>query len=204
MERIKAVSETPPTQVKGFCTTPIERIVCVLNLTFSFHPGFAIQNYLYNNTADISVVSASGITYIYHYAPINQTTTLGIRELAIRGIPGSTTDKESYNFTEPLVSTPQLTLANNSGQSPFQPLAATKTVAPGVSPGILVFWADKVTGDPQALSGYRTLSQASRLLSNPTWSSGSRPMPVPLGDNNTQPYHKRSLRSWLRRWLVRG
>ena len=170
-------------------------------LTVFFSSGFAIQNYLYHNTADLSVVSVGGTTYVYHYATVNQAPSAGIHELAIRGIPGSNTNKESYNLTESLVSSPQLALPNN-GQAPFQPLAAVRTVVPGVSPGIFVFWADKVTGDPQGLGGYRTFSQTSRLASNPSWSPTAQPMVVPLGENNTQPYHKRLLRRLLR-WLLR-
>lgn len=161
--------------------------------------GIKIENYLARNTADLSAISVNGTTYIYHHAAINQTANTGIHELAINGVPGSSKNLESYNLSEPLISSPQLTLAN-SGQSAFQPLAASKTIVPGVLPRIFVFWADQVTGDPNALSGYRALSQTSRHVSNSMWPT-TRAFPVPLGSNNSQP-SKRSLRSWLT-WILR-
>ena len=162
-------------------------------LKHTYPSGIKIENYLDQNTADLAAVSANGTTYIYHYATINQTANVGIHEMAIHGVPGSYTNQESYNLSEPLVSSPQLTLANN-GQSSFQPLAATKTVISGVNPKIFVFWADKVTGDPKSLSGYHALSETSRLLSSPMWPS-TQPLPVPLGNSNSQPSRKRFLPS---------
>ncbi len=150
-----------------------------------------IKNYLNDNTADLSAISENGSTYVYHYATINQTANVGIHELQINGVPGSYTNQESYNLSEPLVFSPNLTLDNN-GQSAFQPLTATKTVVPGVAPEVLVFWAGQVTGDPDTLSGYHSLLEISREVSNSSWPN-SQPMPVPLGSSNTYPSIKRSL-----------
>ena len=147
--------------------------------------GLQIKNYLNRNTADLSAVSENGTTYVYHYATINQTANVGIHEMAIHGVPGSYTDQESYNLSEPLVFSPQLTLANN-GQSAFQPLTAAKAVVSGVQPEVLLLWADKVTGDPNALSGYHELLETNRQISNSTWPM-SQPMPIPLGNTNSQP-----------------
>ncbi len=165
-----------------------------LNLTTHFSPrpamltcyvGLQIQNYLDYNTADLSAVSENGTTYVYHYATINQTANVGIHELTINRIPGSFTNQESYNLSEPLVFSPNLTSANNE-QSAFQPLTATKTVVPGVAPGVLVFWAGDITGDPNTLSGYHSLLETNRQVSSNNWPN-SQPIPIPLGTSNTFP-----------------
>lgn len=147
--------------------------------------GVALKNYLDHNSADLAAVSINGTTYVYHYASANQTANVGIHELTISGIPNSVNHQESYNLSEPLVSSPMLTSSN--GQSLYQPLTASETMVPGLAEQIYVFWADKITGDPTGLSGYGQISQISRSLTNTNWPSDGQ-LQIPLGSNNAAPY----------------
>ncbi|KAL2039442.1 hypothetical protein N7G274_007714 [Stereocaulon virgatum] len=148
--------------------------------------GLTLDNsFLNHNNADIAAISINGTAHLYHYASTNQTATPGIHELIISGTPGSINDQEAYNLSTPLVSSP--TLIVNGYESDYQPLAVSNTAVVGLQPQIYVFWADKVTGDPNAkLSGYGELLQISKPFTKVAWpTTGS--VQIPLGNSNSQP-----------------
>lgn len=143
------------------------------------------NNFLNHNNADIAAISINGTTHLYHYASTNQTAAPGIHELIISGTPGSINDQEAYNLSTPLVSSPTLTVSGY--ESNYQPLAVSSTAVVGLQPQIYVFWADKLTGDPNTtLSGYGELLQISKPFTNVAWpTTGS--VQIPLGNSNSQP-----------------
>lgn len=153
-----------------------------------YNAGVHLSQYLDYNSADVTALSSNGTTYVYHYASANQTANTGIHELTITGEPKSIDNQESYNLSEPLVSTPNLSVGGNL--SLYQPLAASKTVVPGLSEEIYVFWADKVTGDQwdpaNNITGFADLSEISRPTGNTSWPSVGQ-LHIPLGSSNSQP-----------------
>ena len=99
-------------------------------------------------------------------------------------MPNSANNQETFNLSEPFVVEPRLTSGNNA--SLYQPIAAGKTVVPGIQEQLFVYWADDPTGDPSKNdTGYGALSQVSRTVANSTWPSIT-PLQVPLGSDNSQ------------------
>ena len=148
--------------------------------------AYKVDNLLPANNADLAAVSANGSAYLYHYVSAAHTENYGIRELVIRGSPQSGLRQESYNMTEPLVTSPLMLGGNNA--SLYQPLAASITAVRDLSPQFLVLWADKPTGDPNTNNtGYQNLAQVSRPAKGDSWPSGTQ-LTIPLGSEDSEPH----------------
>jgi hypothetical protein len=147
--------------------------------------GLKLDSFLDHNNADIAAISINGTTHLYHYVSTNRTVAPGIHELIITGTPNSINDQEAFNVSTLPLSSPALTV--NGYESDYQPLAVSNTAVVGVQPQIYVFWADKLTGDPNTtLSGYGELLQISKPFTNAAWpTTGS--VQIPLGNSNSQP-----------------
>ncbi|KAL9596182.1 MAG: hypothetical protein Q9219_005968 [cf. Caloplaca sp. 3 TL-2023] len=168
-----------------------------------YNNGFSLSKFLPQNDADLTATSYNGTTYIYHPSNIGE---LGLRELTVSGVPGSTgllsnAPQESYNVSEPLVARPSL--VSMEGTSPYQPVAAGVTRVNGLAGGVkvYVFWADKVTGEKPAMdgsvTGYGSLQEVSRDLEGSAWWGDGNQLSIPLGSSNSFPEPKSSRRRWL-------
>lgn len=144
-----------------------------------------LPNFLVHNSADIATVSVNGSTSLFYYATTAQSTQAGIHELSITGDPSSKTNAESFTLNEPLVYNPSLTITGApaaQNQYPYLPIAAAVTVVPGLSPQVLALWAEMITGDPLAISGYRKLAQLSRVLTSTAWPN-TQPLQIALASS---------------------
>ena len=151
---------------------------CQIPPWLTFYTAGPVDSFLSANNADLAAVSSNGTTYLYHYASPAQTASVGIRELVIRRT--SQSRQESFNLSEPIVTSPLLPGGTNA--SLYQPLAASITAVRDLPPQFLVFWADKPTGDPNTNStGYQSLAQVSRPANSNLWPSGMQ-LSVPLGN----------------------
>ena len=142
--------------------------------------GIFLTNFLSHNSVELASISINGTTYLYH-----QESDDGIHELTITGDPGSSSNQESFNISQPLVASPNLPTGSNS--SLYQPLTVARTVVPGTKDQLLVFWAEKPTGQAgRNDTGYGQLTQLSRLVGDPRWPATGM-VQIPLGSDNSMP-----------------
>ncbi len=151
------------------------------NPKLNLQKGLQLPSYLHTNNGNLAALSTPASTSLFHNSP------QGIRELHISGSPLSPNSQESFNLSEPLVSSPNM--HSIAGTGLYQPLTASVTMAKGLDTQVYAFWADMVTGEAAAgKGGYGELSEISRQAGNASWPIGGKGLvSIPLGVNNAQP-----------------
>ena len=146
--------------------------------------GFNLPHFLPYNNVDISTVSLNGTTFLYYYS----TKEKSIKEMQITGTPGNVADQETYKTVD--VVEPAST--SKSGKATYQPLAAAKTDVVGLEPSLMLFWADNLAGinsTAKGEGGYSRVNQIQRRRDDKGWPSKPEVIEIPLGDQNSEPWH---------------
>ena len=130
----------------------------------TLNTGIRVPSLLVNPSAAIAAISNVTNTMVYYYDRTNSVLT--VRELTFSGIPGSSTNKETFNnpATAPIVTQPAL-MTSSKQWSVYQPLGAGISTTPGpTNQAISIFWAEGVVTSE---SGYSALKVATRNPGQP-------------------------------------
>ncbi len=148
--------------------------------------GVEIPCLLTQDDAELAAVAFNGDVLLYYY---NNQSTLSIRELNIRGTPGSRSSPETFNLEEAKM-VAQPALIADGQPALYQPLGAVLANATGAEPSIYVSWAERNTG---ANTSYGALTVVHRKISDEKWpdssyGKGEGQVAIPLGNQNVDPH----------------